>query len=219
MPGVMPDWKPPREKSMSSGSSKKPGSTSKVKGKGSAKKAASDAKELRKQLEKKAEKLAAKAADEAKKAQKKAKKKAAEQAEEARKAFKKAEKKAAKKAGKKSSGTGSKKSAEKNAKRGLSVRPGEVLLSPATETALVTPIDIGREVTPTSKSDLPSTVPVIVEAELSPATAPHVRAAAEAAMKPSEAWTVVALRARARQLGLVGYSSLSKSQLLERLRD
>jgi len=202
---------------MSSGSSKKSKSSSPGTGKDAAKKAAKNAKELRKQLEKKAEKLAAKAAADAKKAAKKAKKKAAEKAAEAEKARKKALKKAQKKAEKKANAKAGKK--KPAVARSVSASTGEVLLSPATETALITPISIGREVTPKSKSDLPSTVPVIVEAELSPATAPHVLAAAEAAMKPSESWTVVALRARARQLGLVGYSSLTKAQLLDRLRD
>jgi hypothetical protein len=169
------------------------------------KKARSDAKELRKKLEKKAAKLAEKAAEDAKKAEKKARKKLAEKAEEAAKAAKKARKKAA----------------EKNTATMNDVAGGsEVLLSPATETVHVAPVDPVRTLRPKSKNDLPSTVPVVVEAALSPATSsPEVKAAAEAAMKPSESWTVVALRARARQLGLVGYSSLTKAQLLERLRD
>lgn len=43
-------------------------------------------------------------------------------------------------------------------------------------------------------------------------------AAASGSMKPDVSWTIAALRARARETGVTGYSRLSKAALLDRLK-
>jgi hypothetical protein len=58
--------------------------------------------------------------------------------------------------------------------------------------------------------------PVDSTSAVAPASA-AVLAPATSLGTPSEDWSVVALRARAREVGLVGYSKLTKAQLVAAL--
>ena len=51
-----------------------------------------------------------------------------------------------------------------------------------------------------------------------PKTVAEVVAAVTGSAKPDASWTIAALRVRARETGVTGYSRLSKTALLERLK-